>query len=76
MKCQNPSCNGAMLGPLPVKVLGARIPNLSVVNESFWKYDYEKSELEGLGHICPSCGYSRFFKLPQIDDETGMVAWD
>ena len=65
-----------MLGRLPVKVLGARIPNLSLVNDRFWRYDFEKSELEGLGYLCLRGGYSRFVKLPQVDDETGMVAWD
>lgn len=65
-----------MFGPWPVKVLKACIPNLSVVNDRFWRYDFEKKELEGLGYVCLRCGYSRFVKLPQVDDETGMVAWD
>ena len=62
-----------MLGPLPVKVLEAHIPDLSVVNSKYWKYTFEKHELEGVGYVCRSCGYSRVIKC-YIDNETGMVA--
>ncbi|TMI32443.1 hypothetical protein E6H29_02275 [Candidatus Bathyarchaeota archaeon] len=76
MKCENPVCTKTMIGPLPIKVLEAHIPNLSDVNDIYWKYTFEKHELEGRGYICPSCGNSRMVKLPPTDDETGMVAWD
>ena len=64
-----------MIGPLPVKVSEAHIPSLRVVNEQYWKYTFEKHELEGHGYFCPTCGCSRIIKY-YIDDETGMVAWD
>jgi len=69
-------CNRAMLGPLTVKVFQVSVPNLSEVNECYWKYSFEKHELEGLGYVCPACGYCRTIKFPEIDSETGMVAWD
>ena len=65
-----------MLGPLPVKVSGVHIPHLSDVNETYWKYSFEKHELDGLGYFCPRCGESRIVKTPEIDEETGMLAWD
>ena len=64
-----------MIGPLPVKVSEAHIPDLSVVNSKYWTYSIEIHVLEGLGYVCPSCGYSRIIKS-YIDKETGMVAWD
>jgi hypothetical protein len=64
-----------MIGPLRVKVSEAHIPDISVVNSKYWKYAFEKRELEGLGYVCPSCGNSRIIKC-YIDEETGMVAWD
>ena len=64
-----------MIGPLPVKVQEAHIPDLSVVNSKYWKYTFEKHELEGTGYVCPSCGHSLIIKH-YIDNETGMVAWD
>ncbi|HEV2120639.1 MAG TPA: hypothetical protein VGS11_11140 [Candidatus Bathyarchaeia archaeon] len=75
MNCQNPACNGTMIGPLPVKVSEAHIPDLSVVNRKYWKFTIDNHELEGRGYVCPSCGYSRIIKC-YIDNETGMVAWD
>jgi len=65
-----------MIGPLPVKVAEAHIPDLSVVNSRYWKYAFERHELEGRGYVCPSCGNTRVVKLPYLDSETGMVAWD
>jgi hypothetical protein len=65
-----------MLGPLPVKVSNAHIPNLSEVGTSYWKYNFAKNELDGLGYFCPRCGNSLIIKVPRIDDETGMMAWD
>ena len=59
-----------------MKVLDTHIPDISVVNEIYWKYDYEERVLEGLGYVCPACGCSRIVKLPVIDENTGMVAWD
>ncbi len=64
-----------MIGPLPVKVSEAHIPDVSVVNSRHWTYTFEKHELEGLGYVCPSYGYSRIIKS-YISNETGMVAWD
>ncbi|HZY95018.1 MAG TPA: hypothetical protein VFE98_09235 [Candidatus Bathyarchaeia archaeon] len=65
-----------MIAPLPVKVSEAHIPNLSDVNDIYWKYTFEKHELEGRAYICPKCGNCRIVKLPYIDDETGTVVWD
>ena len=65
-----------MLGPLTVKVSQVSVPNLSEVNKCYWKYSFEKHELEGLAYVCPACGYCRTIKLPEIDGETGMVARD
>ncbi|HVH15114.1 MAG TPA: hypothetical protein VNA15_05280 [Candidatus Angelobacter sp.] len=59
-----------------MKGLEAHFPNLNGINDRFLKYDREMFELEGLGFVCPRCGYSRFVKLPQVDEETGMVALD
>jgi len=64
-----------MIGPLPVKVSKVHIPDLSTVNSKYWKYTFEKHELEGLGYFCPSCGYSRIVKC-YVHKETGMLAWD
>lgn len=65
-----------MIGPLLIKVLEAHIPNPSDVNDIYWKYTFEKHELEGRGYVCPSCGNTRVVKLPYLDSETGMVAGD
>ena len=65
-----------MIGPLTLKVSDVHIPDLSVVNRIYWKHDWQNHELEGLGYFCPKCGYSRIIRLPVLDDETGMVAWD
>ena len=40
-----------MIGPLPVKVSKVHIPDLSAVNSKYWKYTFEKHELEGLGYF-------------------------
>lgn len=65
-----------MIGPLNVKVLEAHIPDLSEVGKTYWKYDWQKHELEGLGYFCPRCGNSQIIKLPVVHEETGMLAWD
>ena len=65
-----------MIGPLPVKVAEAHIPDLSVVNSRYWKYTFERHEHEGPGYVCPGCGNTRVVNLPYLDSETGMVAWD
>ena len=63
-----------MVGPLPVK-LSVRLPSVSDLNESFWRYDLGKHELEGIGYFCLRCGNARIIKH-YIDAETGMVALD
>ncbi len=66
-----------MVGPVGVKVTGAYLPDISVVNAKYWKFAIDKPhELEGRAYVCPSCGNTRVVKLPYLDSETGMVAWD
>jgi hypothetical protein len=76
LKCRNPVCNRTMLGPFTVKVFEAHIPNLSEVSEFYWKYCSEKHELEGLANVCASSSNCRTIKLPEIDNETEMLALD
>lgn len=76
VKCGNPVCCKTMIGPLPIKVLEARIPNLSDVNDIYWRYKFEKHVLEGLGYVCPARANTRIIKIPNLDNETGMIAWD
>jgi len=65
-----------MIGPVGVKVTGAHLPDISVVNAKYWKFAIDKQhELEWIGYVCPSCGYSRIIKH-YVDIETGMVALD
>jgi len=40
-----------MIGPLPVKVSEAHIPDLSVVNSKYWTYSFEIRVLEGVGYV-------------------------
>jgi len=76
LKCRNPICERDMIGPVGVKVTGAHLPDISVVNAKYWKFAIDKQhELEWIGYVCPSCGYSRIIKH-YVDIETGMVALD
>ncbi len=59
-----------------MKVPEANIAHLDDVNQTYWKYDYEKNELEGLGYYCLRCGACRMVKPPEIDEETAMYALD
>lgn len=74
--CRKPACNGAMVGPLPVKVSDVHLPRLDEVGTAYWKYSFEKHELEGLGYFCPRCGNSLIIKLPHLDEVPGMAAWE
>jgi hypothetical protein len=57
-----------MVGLVNVKVTGVHIPDLSRVNEAYWKYDWNVHELEGVGYVCPSCGRTQIVKTVNVDE--------
>jgi hypothetical protein len=65
-----------LIGPLKVTVHNAHFPNLSEIHGKFWKYSFERHELEGLGYFCPRCGASLMIPLPRDDMVPGMLAWE
>lgn len=58
-----------MIGLVTVKAFGVHTLDLSVINGKYWTFTIDQHELEGVGHVCPTCENIRIVK--SIVVETG-----
>jgi hypothetical protein len=65
-----------MIGLVNVRISNVHIPDLSVVNERYWKFKRNEHELEGVGYVCPACGNIRIVKPYVVDEMTGLATSD